>query len=1790
MINKWLTGIVTFVAFCSFSTQAANQALSNDYGGYSGNLLGSYEAKQGDLTYSIPIALPRGSNGYTPDLSLTFNSANSGGQQYVANWWYLSGISTISICLDKYNNNTLCLDNERLVKLSNGQYVPEVNNQNLEIKVIGDRYLHSQWNNLKVKPSMVVTNKTTGEKSYYGGTKATSRFGKTVTETIHGGGNHDHDRERNVTKYFADSFYIYKKEDINKNTINYTYDTVSHNLRVSSIEYSGNEINFTYPNNKLTSITYDNQYVKSQYSLKYSADKKHINQLNYCVNDTECVTPLNFAYKTFSGSPFSQLNILESFQATNDDKYRFEGTFTKYDGVKNPLGQKIRYNVLSSIEEGAGDEQDTTNISYTYSGEKYDSTQKSYLGFKKITEKISDLGYIDTIYNQSFPYFGEPTQVTMRDGNHSVTDITSFTYEDISNNTKYHVVRPTQEVTKLSNGSGRAFSIETTTRLYEDENLTSVDILSESDFVQETYSTVTLFSDYDNHLPQTKVAKYLKDGAVSNEYRYTQKFNATKKLKEKKTFHNNRLMRTALFDYDSSGKRTKETQNGFTYTYDAQGNITNTQSISRANTIQYSGEYPQSTTDPLGRKEHWSYNQYCGQPTAYTDINQQTSTAVYDVFCRKISSTDNTNLNTTIRYEDARGDARAPRYAVYKRVKTTPGIATITEYINGVNKVLRLSTVGFHGDPVIVDYQYDRVGRIVKESLPYYWGDQIGWLEYAYDVLGRKTRIISPINTTTFTYTDNVITKTVAAFSGEQRVERSYLDPLERIETVEQPEGSYVSFRFDGEGNTVIANANGELTHIEFGPFGQRTQLNDPIKGVWSFRYNSFNEEIWKKDANGTIIANTYDAIGRVTDKTYHHKGQVLTDRWEWDSSDNGIGELSKIVGDDISKAYRYDRFGRLATITQSSPNKVLQRSFGYDGLGRIATDTRPGGFTLFNEYNDNGYLSGVYTAKEKSGVSNVARLTSIKSSLNKHLADVKKKAEANRRSLQVISEELEVVKDHFYREKNTQIDIFNDSYVEGFQIYRGEGDVVYYRDGNSWYIQHWNPEERSNNRGDDRRRPLPVNDEDFFTYIEVTKPSGVLKHIGGVERTEEHLEFDGMTAATDISDMRGKKNIFYHLVDGLPNSAQQEISNLQVDFVTHFRNIKKKSGDYGDIIKEIEIVTAQLDRDINLFSDQWSRALKNNSLDTLISETNKKYLWIANDLDAGNRISSYTTGNGLTTVRQYNSITGRLDRIQTHGLSLLRDLSYEYDSFNNVIYRKDGINDLSEEFEYDGLDRLTNAKFFDSNYNGFDINYSYDRNGNFTEGNRKTYSYGAGAYQLTSVYSSSKGDESYTYDHNGNIKNAGTRKIYWDHTSKPSRIIEGNKQVNFSYAPDGRRYLKESNNQTTVYFDQIFEEVTTGSKSESKHYIYAYGKLQAIHTESSRENQTKYLYRDALGSIDTVADEMGLVLERYSYEPFGMRRDLSSLYHKPLTISETNRGFTGHEHVDEFDLIHMNGRIYDPAIGRFISADGFIQDPYNAQSYNRYAYAFNNPLKYVDPTGYIAIKETPKIDNDNRRNANNERFKGDREHKQKSERDSLTPGEEVKEPEPEEEVSGWDRFLSGLNTTLDAAGLAPGVGIVPDVLSAIVYVARGLPGEAALSMAAATPGVGQAVTAGRYAKRAAAIATKKTGKTYQTYTKTDPVTGKVYTGRTSGFGTPEQNIARRDASHHMNQKGYGPASLDKTSFNKSAIRGREQQMIDAHGGAQSMGGTSGNKINGVSPRNPNKQNYRDQAQKEFGG
>jgi len=105
----------------------------------------------------------------------------------------------------------------------------------------------------------------------------------------------------------------------------------------------------------------------------------------------------------------------------------------------------------------------------------------------------------------------------------------------------------------------------------------------------------------------------------------------------------------------------------------------------------------------------------------------------------------------------------------------------------------------------------------------------------------------------------------------------------------------------------------------------------------------------------------------------------------------------------------------------------------------------------------------------------------------------------------------------------------------------------------------------------------------------------------------------------------------------------------------------------------------------------------------------------------------------------------------------------------------------------------------------------------------------------------------------------------------------------------------------------------------------------------------------------------------------------------------------------------------------------------------------------------------------------------------------------------------------------------------------------------------------------------------------FLTYTKKNPKTSQIYSGRTSGWGNVFSILKKRDKHHHKNNEGYSPAVIDKSSTNSDAIRGREQMMIDEHGGAKSSGGTSGNIINAIGLRNKKRNKYLAAALKLFG-
>jgi len=379
--------------------------------------------------------------------------------------------------------------------------------------------------------------------------------------------------------------------------------------------------------------------------------------------------------------------------------------------------------------------------------------------------------------------------------------------------------------------------------------------------------------------------------------------------------------------------------------------------------------------------------------------------------------------------------------------------------------------------------------------------------------------------------------------------------------------------------------------------------------------------------------------------------------------------------------------------------------------------------------------------------------------------------------------------------------------------------------------------------------------------------------------------------------------------------------------------------------------------------------------------------LWHADSFNARGQSEQITLGNGLSTTRTYDNQTGRIEAIQTGSI---QDLSFTWDAIGNLTDRSDDLRGLSESFTYDDLNRLTDSQTTGQTA----VAVAYDELGNITSRSGVgSYFYGengAGPHAVTSIDGSK--DLTFAYDANGNLTikaqiipgglifadgfesgdtsawgnpppPSAPTAVSYTSFNKPRTISKGPTTLAFDYGPGYGRYRQEvttaESTTTKLYLGGVYERETTDTLTKDIHYIRAGGQVIAVMTAedtgAASIETTRYLHRDHLGSVQTISDETGTSVEVLSFDTWGLRRNPEDWSPATTPIIPTlDRGFTGHEHLDEVSLIHMNGRVYDPTIGRFLSADPFVQAPEFTQSLNRYSYVLNNPLSLTDPSGFF--------------------------------------------------------------------------------------------------------------------------------------------------------------------------------------------------------------------------------------------
>jgi len=208
-------------------------------------------------------------------------------------------------------------------------------------------------------------------------------------------------------------------------------------------------------------------------------------------------------------------------------------------------------------------------------------------------------------------------------------------------------------------------------------------------------------------------------------------------------------------------------------------------------------------------------------------------------------------------------------------------------------------------------------------------------------------------------------------------------------------------------------------------------------------------------------------------------------------------------------------------------------------------------------------------------------------------------------------------------------------------------------------------------------------------------------------------------------------------------------------------------------------------------------------------------------------------------------------------------------------------------------------------------------------------------------------------------LMNSGNQQISYTAFHKADTIHnDSNQRLVIDYGVDQQRTrtrLYDNNQlQKTKYFAASYEKEVSASNTREINYISTpYGTLAAYIKENNNAGQIYYLYKDHLGSITAITNATGTVVERRSFDAWGRLRNPDNWNYTNIpTMTILERGYTGHEHLFGFGLINMNGRMYDPLIGRMLSPDPYVPNATNTQDFNRYTYARNNPLKYTDPDG----------------------------------------------------------------------------------------------------------------------------------------------------------------------------------------------------------------------------------------------
>ena len=893
-----------------------------------------------------------------------------------------------------------------------------------------------------------------------------------------------------------------------------------------------------------------------------------------------------------------------------------------------------------------------------------------------------------------------------------------------------------------------------------------------------------------------------------------------------------------------------------------------------------------------------------------------------------------------------------------KVFKNLPQTITFADDLTGITKTETMTYDGY-GNPIKIvksysggshtsEYQY--YNNAAAQSKDYH----IGRPKKQKEIAVLKGELYE--NSKTFTYSANRLSKLVKKGNGSQTLTYSYTyDRFGNVITKKTPgvtsDWQY-SYKYDTSGRFLLEERNhlGQVTKFAYNTTdGIQTGKTDVYGRVSTFKYDAWQREIEAIDYLGKKTTSRYDRLSdggiRISlDAPQRTDSQVTFNAFGWKTSE----QASALNNKNRKISYQYDVGGKTTATSEpyfstASPSQ-WNRNY-YDEYGRMIRNQLFTGKIITSTYDKLKLTTndGTKTASTtKDAVGNIVSITDPGGTINYtyHANGIMKES------------------DYSGHKVTTKIDQWGRK-VELNDPSAGKHTYGYNKIGLLLYETKPSDGGRIDYTYDSKGLLQEKYQRDNSAYTDVLSKYTYNARFNIAAITSSTADKINYDYKYEYDQYERQKKVIETIEDD-----QEEINFILEQMYDGYGRLDKENYTTESILNyDNPIVEKQVIKTKNQYDSS-------GILVRMLDANTNQSLWQVDEENQRGQYTKMTLGNGYVMNRGYDTYGNPLEfkdtKIIGNQTKTAYHTTYNFDAKRNILKdRNNLVFNRKETFTHDVLDRLTKIS------GAVNQSQLYDPRGliqtNSEVGNYR-YKSGAKRYQTDKIDLNTKGKEHYQ-------KNP-LQNIIFDGFKRPVQITEkGTGKISFFYGPGGQRshasYLSDKSSTSKISYNRIYSSIipseihvnNTGKSTKIINYIggdaytapVAHVKISGF---TSYDSGYHYIHRDYLGSIMALTTKNNNVREQVHFGAWGsvdkMKSNTSFITKGFSSVAQLGRGFTGHEYFTELGIIHMNGRIYDPMLRRFLSPDNHIQAPYTTQSFNRYSYVWNNPLTLNDPTGEV--------------------------------------------------------------------------------------------------------------------------------------------------------------------------------------------------------------------------------------------